>query len=296
MVSLFLSTIKMVLNAKIHATAIVENTVIVGQNVEIGPYCVLSGNVFIGDNTKIRGHVAIDGNVKIGSDCDIFPFASIGFGPQGYEQKHPDSQLIIGNKNIIREGVTISGGSPKDNLVTKIGNNCLFMAYSHVAHDCILGDNIILANNVALAGHVIIENNAIIGGNSAIHQFVKIGQFAMIGGMSGLTKDILPFTMYISHHQSEDLSMHSGIMGVNIIGLKRAKMSRNDILELVAFYNNFLNHPENTTEKSLSLLQKYNKYQHLITNKNNKSAIKNFIDIKSHQGFYREMLKVRHLH
>ena len=195
MVGLFISTIKMALNAKIHTTAIVESTVNIGKNVEIGPYCVVSGNVVIGDNTKIRSHVAIDGNVKIGGDCDIFPFASIGFDPQGYEKKHPNSQLIIGNKNIIREGVTISSGSPKDKLITKIGDHCLFMAYSHVAHDCILGDNIILANNVALAGHVIIENNAIIGGNSAIHQFVKIGQFAMIGGMSGLTKDILPFTI-----------------------------------------------------------------------------------------------------
>jgi UDP-N-acetylglucosamine acyltransferase len=216
--------------------------------------------------------------------------------PQGYEKKDINSKVIIGNKNIIRENVTISGGSIKDNLITKIGNNCLFMAYSHVAHDCILGDNIILANNVALGGHVFIENNAIIGGNSAIHQFCRIGQFAMIGGMSGLTKDIMPFTMYISHHQSEDLSMHSGIMGVNMVGLKRSGMSRSDIIALATFYNNILNNTENKQERTLTLLEKYNKYQHLIKNEQHKSVIKNFIDIRSHQGFYREMLKIRNLH
>ncbi|CAF1665107.1 unnamed protein product [Rotaria magnacalcarata] len=167
------------------------------------------------------------------------------------------------------------------------------MAYSHVAHDCILQNNIILANSVALAGHVKIDSNVIIGGNSAVHQFTRIGNYAMIGGCSGLNRDIMPFTMYISHHQSEDLSMHSGIMGVNMVGIKRSGMIKSEIISLARFYNNVLNHGNNREESSMQFIEKFNKYQHLIENNAHKKIIYDFISAKSHQGIYREMLKAR---
>ncbi len=278
---------------RIHSTAILSGNINLGDNIEIGPYCVIQGNIDIGNNAHIYSHVNIAGNVKIGNECQIFPFAAIGLPPQSYEETDDRSQVLIGNKNIIRESVTISGGSIKENLITQIGDECLLMAYSHVAHDCILQNNIILANNVALAGHVKIDSYSIIGGNSAIHQFTRIGKNVMIGGCSGLNRDMMPFTLYMSHHHAGDSVMHAGIMGVNIVGLKRSGTKKTDIMSLARFYNNFLHHSNNEHECNFSIIDKYNKYEYLIENANQKEIIKEFIDVKSHQGFYRRMIKSR---
>ncbi len=279
---------------KIHSTAIIGESVVLGKNIEIGPYSIINDNVKIGNDTKIRSNVIIDTNVDIGNECDIFPFASIGLDPQGYDKKDPNAKLIIGNKNIIRECVTISIGSVKDKLITRIGNNCLFMAYSHVAHDCILGDNIVLANNVSLAGHVVLESNVIMGGHSAVHQFSKIGQNAMIGAFSFILKDVLPFTMYVTVNKSDNFYT-TGIQGINIVGLKRCGFDKKDILSLINFYNNFLNNENNETEHKWTLLEKYNKYEYLILNSDHKNIIKNFINKNDKRGFYRELLKVRNI-
>ena len=143
---------------------------------KIGPYCILGPNVQVGKNVKIYSHVNLDGYTIIGSDTQIFPFASIGTVPQDLKYKGEKSKLLIGSNNIIREYVTMNPGTKGGGLITKIGNNCLFMIGSHVAHDCFIGNNVIMANNATLAGHVCIDDFAILGGLSAVHQFVRIGK------------------------------------------------------------------------------------------------------------------------
>ena len=162
------------------------------SSVKIGPYCVIGENVEIGENCVLQSHVVITGNTKIGNNNVFYPFTSIGNAPQDLKYRGERSFLVIGNNNTFRENVTVNTGTEGGGLFTRIQDNCLFMVGSHIAHDCIIGSNVILANNATLAGHVEIDNNSIIGGNSAIHQFVKIGKNAMVGGMSGLEKNSNP--------------------------------------------------------------------------------------------------------
>ena len=177
----------------IHKTSIIDKKAKISNNVSIGPYSVIGPNVEIGDNVKIHSHVNISGNTKIGSKTNIYPFASIGTSPQDLKFKGEKSNLIIGNNNTIREYVTINPGTEGGGSLTKIGDNCLLMISSHIAHDCTVGSNVIIANNVPLGGHAIIEDGVIIGGNSAVQQFTRIGRLAMIGGMTGVLKDVIPF-------------------------------------------------------------------------------------------------------
>ena len=191
------------------------------SSVSIGPYCVIGDNVEIDENCKIYSHVSILGNTKIGKNNTFYPFSSIGSEPQDLKYEGEKSFLVIGDNNTIRENVTINPGTKGGGLYTRIKDNCLFMVGSHIAHDCMIGSNVILANNATLAGHVEIEKNAIIGGNSAIHQFVKIGKNAMVGGMSGLEKNLIPYGLYIG--------IRSNLKGLNLIGLKRKGLENNDI-------------------------------------------------------------------
>ena len=177
----------------IHQTAIIDPKAIISKNVKIGAYSVIGPEVVIGDNTEIQSHVSIVGHTKIGTNNKIYPFASIGNDPQDMKYKGEKTSLIIGNNNIIREYVTINPGTAGGGSKTVIGDNCLFMISSHIAHDCIIGNNVIIANNVPLGGHVIIEDSVVIGGNSAVQQFTRIGRLAMIGGMTGVLKDVIPF-------------------------------------------------------------------------------------------------------
>ena len=212
----------------IDKTAIINSKAKVAESAEIGPYCVIGPNVEIGENVKIHSHVNITGNTLIGKGNKFSPFASIGNDPQDSKYNGEETKLIIGDNNKIREYVTINPGTEGGGGLTKIGNNCLFMISSHVAHDCHVGNNVIIANNVPLGGHAIIEDNVVIGGNSAVQQFTRIGKMAMIGGMTGVLHDVIPYGLSTGNRNT--------LNGLNLIGLRRAKFDNKDILGLSEAY------------------------------------------------------------
>jgi UDP-N-acetylglucosamine acyltransferase len=201
--------------------AILNSDFKLDSTVDIGPYSIIGKEVKISKNVKISSHVVIEGDTEIGEDCEIYQFSSIGSTPQDLKFKGEKTKLKIGKKNKIREYVTINPGTEHGGGVTLVGNNCLFMISSHIAHDCHIGDNVIIANNVSVAGHVHIADNVIIGGNSAVQQFTRIGKFAMIGGMTGVEKDVIPYGLVTGNRCHLD--------GINIIGLKRAGYSSEEI-------------------------------------------------------------------
>ena len=212
---------------KISNSSIISEGAKIGKNVSIGDFCYLGPNVSINENSKIMSHVHISGDTTIGTGNIIYPFASIGTDPQDLKFKGEKNKLIIGNNNKIREYVTINPGTEHGGRVTKIGNNCLLMISSHIAHDCFVGDNVIVANNVPIAGHCIIENDVIIGGNSAVQQFCNIGKGAMIGGMTGVNKNILPYTLVTGNRCAYE--------NLNLIGLKRKNFNNSMIIEYKKF-------------------------------------------------------------
>ena len=212
----------------IHKTSIIDKKAKISKTAKIGPYAVIGPNVEIEDNVEIHSHVNIVGNTKIGEKTKIFPFASIGTQPQDLKFKGELNNLIIGKNNTIREYVTINPGTDGGGNVTSIGNNCLFMISSHIAHDCKIGINVVIANNVPLGGHVIIEDSVIIGGNSAVQQFTRIGRLAMIGGMTGVLKDVIPFGLSFGNRNY--------LKGLNLIGLRRNNYGNKDIMELDEAY------------------------------------------------------------
>ena len=173
----------------------------------------MADEVTIGDNCVLESHVVVSGSTRIGPGSRIYPFASIGHVPQDLKYKGEASRLLIGSNNVIREHVTMNPGTEGGGLLTKVGDNCLFMVGTHIAHDCEINSNVILANNAALAGHVKIYENAIIGGLSAIHQYVSIGKYAMIGGMSGVGSNIIPYGLYTD--------VRGKLRGLNLIGLQK---------------------------------------------------------------------------
>ena len=213
---------------KIHSTAIIEKGASIGGNVRIGPYCCVGGNVELNDGVILESHVVIAGKTSIGAGTHIFPFASIGNSPQDLKYKGEVSGLEIGSDNIIREHVTMNPGTEGGGLITRVGNNGVFMVGSHVAHDCSLGDNVILVNNATLAGHVEIDDFAIVGGLSAVHQFVRIGRHAMIGGCSGVENDVIPYGSIMGNR--------AHLSGLNLVGLKRRGFSRDVIHDLRRAY------------------------------------------------------------
>ena len=212
----------------IHKTAIVDIKAKISDNVKIGPYCIIGPEVEIGKNSVLHSHVNIVGNTKIGENNQIYPFSSIGTPPQDLKYNGEKNSLIIGNNNKFREYVNINPGTEQGGSITKIGNNNLFMVYCHVAHDCLISNNIVLANNVQVGGHVAIQNNAIVGGSCAIHQFSRIGESAMIGGMTGVLSDIIPFGLSMGNRNN--------LMGLNLIGLRRSKVSNENIKKMQLAY------------------------------------------------------------
>jgi len=227
----------------IHPSAIVDPNARVADNVIIGPYCVVGANVVLGDAVELISHVVVEGRTTIGANTRVFPFASIGHRPQDLKYHGEPSTLEIGSGNQIREYVTMQPGTEGGGMVTKVGDNCLFMASAHVAHDCVLGDHVIMANNATLAGHVTVGEYAFLGGLSAVHQFVRIGKHAMIGGMSGVEADVIPFGMVIGNR--------AHLNGLNIVGLKRRGFSRDDVHTLRNAYR-LLFAPEGTLQERLA--------------------------------------------
>lgn len=201
---------------KIDKTAIVHPGAGLAEDVNIGPYAIIGENVVIGPKTWVGPRATVEGWTRIGQGCRIFIGAVIGSITQDLKYKGQESQLIIGDNNTIREYVTINLGSDKKNQ-TIIGNDNLFMAYSHIAHDCIIGNRVVLANGATLAGHVEIENGAIVGGLVAIHQFTRVGTLAIVGGCSKVVKDVPPYSMADGHPTK--------VYGLNSVGLRRAGVS-----------------------------------------------------------------------
>ena len=212
----------------IHNSSVIDKKAKISNNVKIGPFCYVGPNVEISENVELISNVHIDGTTSIGQGTRVFPFASIGTEPQDLKYKREKNSLIIGQNNIIREYVTINPGTEGGGSKTIIGNNCLFMISSHVAHDCKVGNNVIIANNVPLGGHVEIEDSVVIGGNSAVQQFTRIGRLAMIGGMTGVLHDVIPYGLSTGNRNS--------LQGLNLIGLRRAKFENKDILGLSEAY------------------------------------------------------------
>ncbi|MDX8394961.1 MAG: acyl-ACP--UDP-N-acetylglucosamine O-acyltransferase [Mariprofundaceae bacterium] len=210
------------MSAMIHPTAIISDKAKLGSNVEVGPYCVIDENVSIGSGCILKSHVVISGHTNIGENNRFFPFSSIGQPPQDLKFGGETSEIIIGDDNTFREYVTVNPGTKDGGLLTKIGSHCMFMASSHVAHDCYLGDSVIMANSAALGGHVEVGNGAIIGGLSGIHQFSKIGRMAMVAGLSGVNRDVPPFCLVAGGFRPH-------VASLNLIGLKRAGFSRDTI-------------------------------------------------------------------
>jgi UDP-N-acetylglucosamine acyltransferase len=212
----------------IHPTAIVDKGAELADGVEIGPYCVISGKARIGKETRLVHHVSVDGRTEIGESCTIHPFASIGGPPQDISYKGEDTACVIGDRNTIREYVTINRGSTKAEWVTRVGNNCFIMAYSHIGHDCIVGNNVIMANAATLGGHVQMGDFVNISGPSAVHQFCRVGESAMISGLTGVPNDIPPFVTASGNRAK--------LFGLNVIGLERRGFTKENIAILKKAY------------------------------------------------------------
>jgi len=208
----------------IHPTAIVHPKAELGENVKIGPYVIIEDQVVIGDNCQIDSFAQIKAYTTLGQNNRVFSYAFLGEIPQDLKFKGEQTRLEIGNNNQIREFSTLHRGTSEGQGVTKVGSNCLLMAYTHVAHDCVIGDGVILANCATLAGHVHVDNFTVIGGLSAVHQFVHIGEHVFIGGKTGVAQDVPPF-MLVAGERAKSF-------GPNVIGLKRKGFSKEEILAL----------------------------------------------------------------
>lgn len=233
-------------NVKIHPTAIVSEEAKIGANVEIGAYSIIGPNVEVGENCKISSHVILEGHLSIGRNNSFYQFCSIGAPPQDMTYKGEPTRVEIGDNNTFREYVSIHRGTLKDQGLTKVGSNCLMMAYVHVGHDVMIGSNCTIANSVNFAGHVKIGDRVIIGGGTQVSQFVSMGRGAYLGGASGVDRDIPAFCTAYGNRVK--------LKGINIIGLRRQGYSKQVISEVVDFYRtmeasilsarSFVDHPE----------------------------------------------------
>ncbi len=231
----------------IHATAIIADGAKIGASCSIGPYCVIGANVTLGANVVLHSHVVIDGYTHIGEGTTVFPFASLGSPPQDKKFAGERTTLVIGKNNVIREHVTMNPGTEGGGANTTVGDNNLFMASAHVAHDCQVGSHCILANNATIAGHVTVGDFAIIGGLSAIHQFVRIGTHAFIGGMSAVEKDVIPYGTVKGERASLD--------GLNLTGLKRRNIERENIHALRHAFKELFQSSEGTLSERAEKLK-----------------------------------------
>jgi UDP-N-acetylglucosamine acyltransferase len=211
-----------------HAMFVIEPGARIGANVKIGPFCHVGADVELGDGVELISHVAVHGRTKIGSGTRIFPFASIGHQPQDLKYHGEPSTLEIGSNCQIREGVTMNPGTEGGRMTTTVGDNCTFLANSHVGHDCKVGSHVILSNNVMLAGHVTLGDYVICGGGAAVIQFARVGSHAFVGGMSGLENDLIPYGLALGNR--------AHLAGLNLVGLRRRGFSREAIHDLRRAY------------------------------------------------------------
>ena len=260
----------------IHSTAVVEQGAIIDPSAEIGPFCYISSRAKIGAGCKLIARVTILGDTTLGKNNIVFPGACLGAGPQDHGNEFlPDAngtkyyievaympttddameaikeaKLIIGDSNIIRENVTMHAGTPKEEFTTRVGSNGMFMINSHIAHDCVVGDNVIMTNNAVIGGHVRLGDGVIMGGNSAVHQFVRIGRKAMIGGMTGVARDVIPFAMVTGDRGK--------LRGLNVIGLKRSGYDEQTVKSITRAYMYIFKSTDGTFEERVE--KAYDKY------------------------------------
>lgn len=234
---------------EIHPTAIVEAGAQLGQGVRIGPYCLVGPHVVLGDGCELLSHVVLSGHTTLGARCRIFPFASIGSAPQDLRYRGEPTTLTIGSDCIIRENVTMNPGTPNGKGKTTVGDRCFLLSSSHVAHDCVVGSNVILTNNVMLAGHCQIGDFAILGGGCGIHQFVRIGPHAFIGGLSAVENDVIPYGMVIGNR--------AHLHGLNIIGLRRRGFTREQIHDLRRAYRLLFAAEGTLTERVVDVAEEF---------------------------------------
>lgn len=245
----------------IHATAIVDPDANVSREAEIGPYCIVGSGVTIGARTRLMAHVYLEGKLTIGKDNLFYPYSSCGVAPQDKKYRGEPSETRIGDRNSIREFVTIHRGTEGGGMVTSIGDGNLLMAYVHVAHDVIINNHNILANGVTFAGHVIVEDYANIGGLSAIHQFVRIGRYAMVGSYSVIKQNVLPFSITASNHAVE-------VYGANKVGMERAGFSPEAIEPLQNAFRTLTRAGLNTTQALARIeeeIPQTEEIQHVLT-------------------------------
>ena len=226
----------------LHPTAVIADGAIIAESATVGPYCVIGPQVVLGEGVTLHSHVAVAGLTEIGAGTTVYPFASLGHPPQDLKYKGEPSRLIIGRNNQIREHVTMNPGTEGGGMVTVVGDDCLFMMATHVAHDCHVGNHVIMANNATLAGHVVVGDYAVLGGLCAVHQFVRIGRHVMVGGMTGVENDIIPYGTVTGNR--------AHLSGLNLVGIKRRGMSREDIHALRNAYR-LLFAPEGTLSERL---------------------------------------------
>ena len=215
-------------DADVHPTSVVGPQARLGKGVRIGPYCVVGNDVVLADGVDLISHVVVEGRTEVGADTRIYPFASVGHRPQDLKYHGEASRLVIGERCTIRESVTINPGTEGGGMLTRIGNDCLIMASAHVAHDAIIGNNVVMANYVGIAGHVHVGDNVIFGGTCVIHQFTRIGAHAFIGAQSMVDGDVIPYGMAVGNRAT--------LTGLNLVGLKRRKFDREAIHRLRAAY------------------------------------------------------------
>ena len=225
----------------IHPTAIVDPKAQLPATCKIGPFCVVGPAVSLGEGCELLSHVVLSGPLQMGGNNRVFPFTTIGLEPQDLKFKGEITRVEIGNNNVIRECVTIHRGTPGGGGITRIGSNCLLMAYVHVAHDCLVGDHVIMANAATLAGHVTVEDFATVGAFSPVHQFVRVGAYAYVGGGSVITRDVLPFSRTSAEREAK-------AYGVNTIGLERKGFSKERIDSIRRAFRVLINSKLNTTQ------------------------------------------------
>ena len=230
----------------IHPTAIVSPLAKIGNNVRIGPFCVVGANVELGDDCVLHSHVVLEGHSKFGRGNEFFPFAVIGGKTQDLKYIGEPTWLEVGDYNVFRENSTVHRGT-HESLPTRIGSHNLLLCYSHVAHDCQLGDHIILSNSVGLAGHIIVEDHVIISGFAAAHQFCRIGKHAIIGGLSKVVQDVPPFMIVDGNPAST--------RGINMVGLQRRGFPEEDIKALKSAYKKLFLKKDTNLANSISSLK-----------------------------------------
>ena len=211
----------------LHPTAIVHEGAKIGAGAEVGPYCILGSGAVIGRSVRLISHVVVEGLTEIGEHCVVHPFAVLGGAPQHLAHKGEPTRLTIGDRNIIREHVTMHSGTALGRGVTTVGSDGLYMVGSHVAHDCIVGDHVVFANNATLGGHVQVGDYVFMGGLSAVHQWSRIGRHSFIGGLAPVTKDVIPYAL---------VGNDAHLEGMNLVGLKRRGFARDTINDLRAAY------------------------------------------------------------